>query len=109
MSGVKRYDVLGDCDGGYLDEAKEGRAVLYTDYDALVEVKCELIVDLHVMTNKHDQLRTANQRLEGEVARLRLLLRDIDGWFDNNDESPGYGIEMRMAAALSATNGEVTE
>ena len=35
MSGVKRYDVLGDCDGGYLDEAKEGRAVLYTDYAAL--------------------------------------------------------------------------
>ena len=43
MSGIKRYDVCGDIDGGYLDEHANGRAVLHTDhlvshaYDEAVE------------------------------------------------------------------------
>lgn len=43
MSGVKRYNALGDIDGGYLKSAADGRVVLHTDhlashaYDEAVE------------------------------------------------------------------------
>ena len=58
MSEVKRYDPVnsdGTC-GMCVEDADYGAYVEYADYD---------------------QLRTANQRLEGEVARLREALELI--------------------------------
>jgi hypothetical protein len=59
----------------------------------------------------YDQLHAANQRLEGEVARLKTALSqaveylDVSNFEQINSRSL---LHIRMKAALS-TNGEVTE
>ena len=60
---------------------------------------------------ERDTLRTANQRLEGEVKRLRDALATASDYLDGNQLSSiasGSTCHRKMRAALS-TNGEVAE
>ena len=66
-----------------------------------------------VLGEHYDQLHAANQRLEGEVARLTENLRAIryaaeSGPVSENSRGCVRRIERIAEAALS-TNGEVTE
>lgn len=77
----------------------------------------QTIADLEV---ERDTLRTANQRLEGEVKRLREALIEVTASLEWNahgicrgvTEGPIMPSAMAVAfakAALSTANGEVTE
>ena len=63
----------------------------------------QTIADLEV---ERDTLRTANQRLEGEVARLRKLLIRVHKADALSHNCPLW---KSVDAALSTANGEVTE
>lgn len=103
MSQVKRFVTTCDC----MSETAWGDYVRHSDYAAL-EVE-------------RDNLRTANQRLEGEVARLREVMQAA---YDSDPQVPHpatavkvsegrkmciYRMRKLLKAALSTANGEVTE
>lgn len=78
MSGVKRYKVgLNSIGCAVYYENDEGRFVRYDDYERdikALDAKLEdWEADANLLEQERDTLRTANQRLEGEVARLREL------------------------------------
>jgi hypothetical protein len=64
--------------------------------------------ELYRLECERDTLRTANQRLEGEVARLREAL----GTAMNSMLDSGYSsksVVIQLCRAALSTNGEVTE
>jgi len=110
MSAVERFEVLMS-----LTDAKANKAecVLASDYDQLLanySASCSLYRKAEAESNN---LRTANQRLEGEVKALRealeLWLADYDEVAANPDFEPFPHIAERVAktrAALRGNGGE---
>jgi hypothetical protein len=93
MSGVKRYFIHEAISVAHV--MKQPKFILAADHDAEI-----------------DTLRTANQRLEGEVARLREVAREFAGYWSSDNpkhwELHGLADGADYSAALRG-NGVMCE
>lgn len=114
MSGVKRYGIHFAVKH-MIKEDDDGEYVLASDYDQLHAANQRLQSELAELKAEEPEwsaqmqrLGDANQRLEGEVKRLREALRTLLGLMHHKATTPLELESIRMSeAALSTANGEV--
>jgi len=102
MSGVKLQRTLDqwrNCDPKMMVNAQSPAAIQFAIADAKH--------DIAALAHENDTLRTANQRLEGEVANYRELLSAWRRMFDGGIATGALGVlRGQTDAALRGSGGE---